>query len=441
MTPHALFRLPVLCPAAALIFCSLALPAAALDFKLFKKAEKQVPGASERQAQEAQATAMLAEARMAESAGRGGKAQDLYKKVVKQYPFTNAAAEASYANALSVRQNGRVDDAFDEFQKFIEQYRSSPRFNDALQQQYELAEEAKGGKRTRSLLIIPTKVGGEDLVDLYKKIIANAPFGRLAPLAQFSIAEIYQDMGEKDKAVLAYQTVVDNYPTTKQASEAQFRIGSVSSVAAKKSEDKSNLTATRDALTAYMVTHPKGERTSEAEMILNQVNEAEAKQSLEVGKFYERMNKTKAAAIYYNEALKFGSPEVSAEARQLLAKLAAADPEAVADAKKGQPNQDYTVRGAQNLRSRSDYVGPVSPDLARLSQKPKMRTGSDDFMPIPLQEPTLPTKPAAGSPPADSLLPPVPLDRPALLTVPPLDTPGIPPQPKGALPVPPKPKP
>jgi len=407
---------------------------------LFEKKDKQAPATDERQAQEAQATVMLMSAREAQNAGKTGRAQAQYKAIVKQYPFSVAASEAAYASALITRGDSEVTAAFDAFQKFIDDYRSSARFNDALQQQYELAEEARGGRRQRAMLILPVKMGGEDVIKLYQQIIKNAPFGKLAPLAQFSIAEIYQDLGEKDRSVLAYQTVVDNYPNTKQAGEAQFRIGSISSVAASRSEDKSNLVATRDALTTYMTTNPNGDRASEAEMILQQVNAAEATQSLAVGKFYQRMGKTKAAAIYFNEALKYGSPEASNDARERLAELAAIDPEAVADAKKGQPDQDYTVPGARNLKNRDDYIGPLSPELTRLGQKPKMRAGDDNFLPIPIQEPTLPLVPGM-APTGGSLLPPVSEEKPALLPIPamPSATPGIPPQPPASLPVPPKP--
>lgn len=449
MREPALTRMSA-CALAAASLCLM--PASSHGFLgLFEKKDKQAPAADERQAQESQATALLMQAREDQNSGRTGRAQGTYNSIVKKYPFTVAASEAAYASALITRANSDVNTAFDAFQSFIKDYRSSARFNDALQQQYELAEEARGGRRQRAMLILPVKMGGDDLVKLYQQIIQNAPFGKLAPMAQFSIAEIYQDMGEKDKSVLAYTTVVENYPNTKQAGEAQFRIGSISSVAANKSEDKSNLTATRDAVTTYLATNPKGERASEAEMLLQQVNAEEATQSLSVGKFYQRINKPKAAAIYYNEALKYGSPEASAEARELLAQLAAIDPDAVADAQRGQPGQDYTVPGAKNLKSRDDYIGPLSPELTRLGQKPKMRAGDDNFLPIPIQEPTLPTASGA-APAAGALLPPMQQEeRPALLPVPAAppvvpaapaapatapEAPGIPPQP----PVPPKPQ-
>ncbi len=420
-------------------------PTAFALFDLFKKPDKKVPSAGERQVQEGEASAMLAEARAAQTAGNGSRASTIYDSIVKRYPFTQAAAEAAYARALIARGSGNLKNSFDAFQRFITDYRSSPRFSDAIEQQFEIAEEAKGGKKQRSKILIPMKMGSEDVVEMYRTIINNAPFGKFAPLAQFSIGEVYQDRGDKDLAVTAYQAVVDNYPNSKQAGEAQFRIGSISNIAARRSEDRSNLTATRDALTSYVATNPAGERAGEAEQLLSQINSAEATQSLEVGKFYERMGKPKAAAIYYNEALKYGTAEASAEARERLARLSQTNPEAMV-ATAGQPNQDFTVPAAVDLRSRDDYAGPPSPELAKLSEKPKMRTEQDDFMPIPLQEPTLPTRPGATPSTAPgTLLPPV--DSPApLLPVPPVppapatpDEPGIPPQPTGFVPPPPVP--
>ena len=408
---------------------------------LFEKKEKKAPSAGQRQIQDAEAAAMLMEGKAAQSAGKGSKARRIYEEIIKKHPFSPSAGEAAYAKAVMSKQTERLEDAFDDFQTFVSQYRQSPRFNDAIEQQFQLAEEAKAGKKQRSLILLPMKMGGEDVIKLYQQVIDNAPFGRLAPLAQFSIGEIHQDLGEKNEAVAAYQKVVDNYPSTKQASEAQFRIGSIANVAAKRSEDSQNLTTTRDALNTYIAAHPEGARSAEAEKILSQVNEAEASHSLEVGKFYEGQGKTKAAAIYYNEALKFGSAEASSEARDRLSALATVDPEAVSNAQKSIPDQDYIGPGASNLRSRDDYVGPMSPELARLASKPKMRTGDDNFTPIPLQEPDLPDSPM-NAPEAGDLLPPVPtLERPALLPVPAMPGGVIPPQPSGSaeLPVPPPP--
>jgi outer membrane protein assembly factor BamD (BamD/ComL family) len=411
--------------AALAMLVGMATPAHAF-LGLFKKQQKSVPPASELQAQEAQATAQLADAR-----ARGD--QGALKSIVEKYPFTKAAGEAAYDYAMLERQGGRLQDAFDAFQKFITDFRSSPRFTDAIQQQYEIAEEAKGGKKQSTLILVPMKLGTEDTVKLYKQIIANAPYGRFAPLAQFSIGEVYQDKGDKNSAVAAYQGVVDNYPSTKEAAEAQFRIGAISNIAARRTQDGENLSNTRDALNTYIATNPAGDRANEATALLSQVDENEASRSLDIGKFYEQQNKPKAAAIYYNEALKFGSAEAAQEARDRLAELSSKFPDAVSDTRSN-PTNDFTPRAAVDLRARDDYAGPPSPELTRLSQKPKMR--SDDFLPIPIQEPPLPTRPgtdAAGG----SLLPPPAGAEPGLL----LPVPPPPPPPAGAEPAPATPPP
>ncbi|MDB6119894.1 MAG: outer membrane protein assembly factor BamD, BamD/ComL family [Verrucomicrobiaceae bacterium] len=406
---------------AALLFASGNLTPAWGFLDFFKKEQQKAPSASELQSQEAEASVLLREGKAAESAGSTGKATGIYDQILKKYPFTNSAAEAAFSKAWAIRQTGKLQPAFEAFQRLVNDFRQSPRFSDAIQQQYEVAEEAKGGKKQRTVIILPMKLGSEEVIKMYKQVITNAPYGKFAPLSQFSIAEIHQDKGEKNEAVAAYQAVVDNYPASKEAAEAQFRIGAISNIAAKKTQDGQNLTATRDALKTYVTTNPAGDRTTEAQTMLTQVDEAQAARSLEIGKFYEKQKKPKAAAIYYNEALKFGSADASQEARTRLSNLAASSPADVADTKRNTPGNDYTVPAAVDLRHRADYAGPPSPELARLSQKPKMRKDNDQFMPIPIQEPSLPTRadvPATVG--GNSLLPPAAgSDKPVLLPVPP----------------------
>jgi outer membrane protein assembly factor BamD (BamD/ComL family) len=421
--------LPRLAALATLI--SVATPAHAF-LGLFKKAQKRVPSASELVNQEAAASAELQQARA--NSDRG----DL-KKIVERYPFTKAAAEAAFDYAMLLRQGGKLEDAFDAFQKFIVDYRSSPRFMDAIQQQYELAEEAKGGKKQLTAIMLPMKLGTEATVKLYQQIISNAPYSKFASMAQFSAGEVYQDKGDKTAATAAYQAVVDNYPSSKEAAEAQFRIGAIANIAAKRTQDGENLNETRDALATYMATNPTGDRANEAKSLLSQVDENEAGRSLDIGKFYERNGRYKAAAIYYNEALKFGSAEASQEARDRLAELSAKFPEAVADTK-GNPGNDFTRPAALDLRSRDDYAGPPSPELARLAEKPKMR--SEGFSPIPMQEPDLPVRGGpADNAPAGSLLPPINTGAGSMLlpVPPPPPAPGATPPPP-APPAPPTPK-
>lgn len=410
--------------------------------KWFKDKEETVPSASEKQSQEAAADAMLRDARTAMSTGNTGRAQSIYKDVVARYKFTDAAAEAQFELARGLRASGKLQDAYDAYQKFIDNYRQSARFNDALQQQFEIAEEAKAGKKQPSLLLIPMKLDKSELVKMYEGVIRNSPYGKYAPYAQFAIAEVYQDDGDKAMANASYQSVVENYPNTKLASEAQFRIGAISSAAARNTQDAQNLTATRDALETYRAANPSGERSAEAESLIQEVNASQSYRSLEIGKFYEKAGKPKAAAIYYNEAIKFGAPEAALDARNRLATLASAFPEEMKE-QAATGNADYTVPAAVNLKNRDEYSGPPAPLVAKVNRKPEMRVEQDNFQPVPLKEPELPTTPGAvdAAGPGMILPPATGETQPAALPVPPtpaatIEAPSLTP-----LPVPPAPAP
>jgi len=418
-------------------------PAHAIDFgkanpmSWFKSKEAAVPSVSEKQSQEAAAELILRDARTALSTGDNGKAQNLFKDVVVRYRFTDAASTAQFEYSKLVRAEGKLQASYDAFQKFITDYRNNPRFNDAIQEQFEIAEEARAGKKQSKLLVIPMKMDKSAIVKMYQGVIANSPYGKYAPYARFAIGEVYQEEGDKPNANAAFQAVVENHPNTKLASEAQFRIGAISSAEAAKTQDASNLGTTRDALETYKATNPTGERMTEADTLLGQINEAQSVQALEIAKFYETSGKPKAAAIYYNEAIKYGSADAAIQARERLAALASAYPEELKNTA-GLETTDFTIPAAVNLTSRDDYAGPPAPVVAKMNRKPEMRVEQDDFKPIPLKEPDLPTRPSS-QPQPGMLLPPAEGEKPLLLPVPP--SPGAGEMKTPSLPTPPAPAP
>lgn len=390
----------------------------------FKDKEVNAPDNREKPGQESAAAAMMRDAKTATSTGNNARAQDIYKNVAKQYPFTAAAAEAQFEYAHLLHTGGKLQDSFDAFQSFITKYRQSQLFGNAVQEQFEIAEEARSGKKSdRVFLVIPSKVGSNEILKMYQGIIKNAPYSKYSVLSQFAIGEVYQDKGEKPQADAAFQAVVDNYPGTAQASEAQFRIGAISSSAAKRTQDSSNIVKANDALEVYKANHPKGDRIGEVESMKQQTNEISASRSLDIAKFYEKSGKPKAAAIYYNEALKTGTADSAVKARERLAALSASHPEEMKD-NSSLGEADFTVPAAMNLKNRADYAGPPAPELAKLGQKSKMRVEKDDFMPIPLREPELPTRPAAALTPG-MLIPPAPGDKTASPQLPIPPAPGM----------------
>jgi outer membrane protein assembly factor BamD (BamD/ComL family) len=427
------------------------LPARALDLdkanpmNWFKDKEKSAPDTATKAAQENDAASMMRDARTAASTGNDKRAKEIYKSIVKKYPFTDSAADAQFEYAKLSRTHDKLQDAYDAFQKVISDFRTSPRYAEAVEQEFEIAEEARSGKKEGTLLLIPMKMGSLDVIKMYQGIIKNAPYGKYAAPSQFAIGEIYQERGDKPEADAAYQLVVENYPTTKQAQEAQYRLGAINSQAAKRSQDSTNLVKARDALNVYAASNPTGEHLAEVESKKRENSTLSAQHSLEIARYYEKNGKPKAAAIYYNDALRQGAPQESVKAREHLAALSSSHPEEVKETAALADN-DAAVPAPTSLKNREDYAGPPAPELAKLGQKPKMRVEKDDFMPIPLKEPELPTRPLTAPAPG-MLIPPASgaADKSSsLLPVPP--APGMaapnapaPPTPASAPPPPPVP--
>ena len=429
----------------ACIAGSLASPKAAraLDFSklnpvnMFKGTpEKSAPSDEERHSQEVAATASYQDVKTALSVGDTGKAKDLCKQIVRKYPFTDSAAEAQYTFATLLRKEGKLSDSFDAFQKVVDKFRQSPRFSESVQQQYEIAEEAKSGKKQGTMLMIPMKVETSEVIKMYQSVIKNAPYGKFAPLAQFSVAELYQEKGDKDQAVAAYQQIVDNHHGTKQATEAEFRIAAILNTAANRTQDASNRVHAMDALTQYKVDNPTGARVQETETLLNQMTVTQAQHALSIAKFYERSGKPKAAAIYYNEALRSGSPDAVLKARERLSALASSYGDDLKPSGESPDESTPLVAAAVNTKGRDDYAGPPGPELAKAEgKKPRMRMddNGNGFKQLPVKEPELPTKVDSSAPSPGMLIPPAPGGE-KLAPLPQPPPPG-----NGTLPIPPKP--
>ena len=379
-------------PMAAVLALAVATPADAF-LDRFRSRESAIPDAQELQQQEQLAAAAYAGAQAEAQAGNRSRAIREFRNIVRNYPTTRTAAQAQFAMAEQLQLEGRIDRAFDEYQNVIENYRGSDQFAAALERQYELADAAKAGRKVSRLGVMRMRISNSDLVDMYTQIIENAPFSRFAPASQFSIGEVYQDQGRREEAVEAFTRVVERYPRSDQAEEAQFRIGAISYAAANRSEDAAAIQDARDAAQTYIARNPDGERSMEATVIVTQADAAQADKDLEVAEFYERQGNARAAAIYYNEVLRYEGTSAYETARERLSVIGREQPEALAQTPVEGAAGGMAVAADVDIKGREDFVGP---ELARLSTRPSMRGSAPDpevpgdLAPIPYDEPDLP---------------------------------------------------
>jgi outer membrane assembly lipoprotein YfiO len=337
---------------------------------LFKNDLQRIPNSENLLQQEKQARAELENALKHESQGNTGKSLSIHKAIVRDYPLSSAASTSQFKIGALYNAQDKPEKAFDAFQKFIENYTGNPAFSDALRYQYEIAKAGQKGTFQKMILgLIPRKTQVSDLLKWHGKIIDNAPHSEYAPLSQFSIAEIYQSEKKTSMAIGAYQALVDKYPNHPKSSEAQFRIGSISTSEINRgSQDHGNITSARDAMEDVIVAYQDSERAEHARKALAQFDLIEAGRFYEIGRFYENQKQYRSAVVYYQKVLSFpGSKHIG-------------------DAKKRHEALQLKISSAKTTDAQSEASPakqPISKKLRSVTQKLKIRPDKEDIVKAP----------------------------------------------------------
>ncbi len=398
--------------AATLLVAALGWPApshAILGF--LKKDLEKAPSGTELRSQESAAIALYNQASSKEKAGKHEDARKILEDVVREYPLTETASKSQFEIGQLREKEGKPSKAFDAYQDFVDNYKGSSLFGSAVKRQYEIAmagHQMDEGK----FLLFSSKPQPSRLVEMFEAITKNAPFSAYAPLAQYTVGEVYEGQDDTSKAVEAFQKVVEDYPNNPKAAEAQYQIGQLLTSAGEKgNNDQAHLQKTREAYEEFLIQFPENALATDAKQQLTAIQAKEVAKSFEIAQFYEKTGNYKAATIYYKDVAKYPG---ASQYQQAEERIAALSQYVAATSGEARP---VAVAAAVDVKNRDDYLGPPAPDLAKVANKPSMRTSLDDVAPIPAPEPALPERaasaPASPSPAAAQQTPSAPAPVPA----------------------------
>ncbi len=338
----------------------------------------------------------LAEATEAE--GNLKKAVSSYRVVVKRYPKSDVAAHAQFKVAQLTQQLGDATRAFAEYQKMITKYPKSTDFEAAIEGQFNIAKLYLDGKRLElfGLPTLPSMVKAEEM---FTTVITNAPFSaKYASAAQFNIGQARERQGDYKRAIEAYQKIIDDYPYSEMADDAQYQIGYVYMKASREGEyDQSASIKAREAFEDFIYRYPNSEKVAQAKQNMQALGSKQTDSAFNVAQFYDKQKNYKAAAIYYNEVIKTepDSPNAKTSQERLSALKAEVGEDKLTFAAPAQ-NASKTklkqkMQAQVDTTARPDFVGPVLPEETP-RPKTSMRTSPDDVAPITPVEPSLPTQ-------------------------------------------------
>ena len=243
-------------------------------------------------------------AKKLESQGARDDAVKAYKMLLRRWPLSFFAPEAQFRLAKIQEDEADYQNSFKSFQSMVKKYPSSDYFEQALGEQYRIANLYLAGEPQR-VWKIPVGPSMDKTVDMYNQIIKNAPFGTYAAQSEFKIGLAREQQRRYTDAVDAYQKVLDDYPTSAVASNAQYQIGYAWMRAASSSDyDQSAARKAIDAFQDFLVRYPSSDKAAQAQTDIVNLGKEQTQGAYNIAQFYEKQHDTRAAYIYYNEVVR-----------------------------------------------------------------------------------------------------------------------------------------
>jgi outer membrane protein assembly factor BamD len=239
-----------------------------------------------------------------EAEGQRDDALKAYKNLLRRWPLSFFAPEAQFRIGKIMEDEADFYNAFQAFQKMVQKYPSSTYFEQALAEQYRIANLYLAGEPQR-IWKIPVGPSMEKTVEMYNRIIKNAPYGTYAADCQFKIGLANEKQRKYTDAVDAYQKALDNYPGSPVASNAQFQIGYAWMRASTNGDyDQSAAKKAVDAFQDYLVRYPNSDKAAQAQENIQHLGQKQTQGAYNIARFYETQHDQRAAFIYYNEVVR-----------------------------------------------------------------------------------------------------------------------------------------
>lgn len=335
-------------------------------------------------------------------AGDHANAAACYRWIVRSAPNSKEAPIAQFALAGSLQKQDNLDGAFKEYQNLQKKYPQTPKFEEAVSQQINIANAYLKGKRVK-FLGIPLAPSMEKAEEMYTAILKVSPYSKYAPITQFNLGLALEKQGKAQEALAAYQKLLEKYPNSSACDDAQYQIAYVYQRLGMtgKSQDLSALKESENNYQDFLLQYPNSEKVQQAGENMKAMVSRESKDTLRIARFYDFSKDFKAASIYYNDVIRrFPESAEATAAKTRIDELKAIYGEDSLRVGQERPETGERLAERRRLQSQvettalANYDGP--PKKAIVGEeiplpRAEMKGNFRDSAPIPLAEPPVQT--------------------------------------------------
>lgn len=226
-----------------------------------------------------------------------------FEKLIKNYPLSKLASEAQFHLALSYENMGEYYKAFENYQLVIDKYPFTERVDDIIDREYRIANLFYAGEKAKILGIslLPAK---DKAIEIFSKVVENAPYGKNADIAQFKLGQCYIELEDYINAALAFKEIIENYPKSSLIDDAKYKIAlcAVNSTTGPEYNEEDTDRAIKE-FKDFVKRYPDSQMEQEARQFISKLENQKAEKQFNIAQFYEKQGNADSAIIYYEEIL------------------------------------------------------------------------------------------------------------------------------------------
>ncbi len=226
-----------------------------------------------------------------------------FEKLAKQYEFSEYASKAQYYVGLSYENMQKFYFAFQNYQKALDNFPHIANMDEILAREFAIGNIYLG-KPSPKVLGTDIMAPLDRAVEIFKKVVENAPYGKYAEDAQFKLGEALKKSERYEEAVQAYHKLVDDYPNSKLATKAMYEEAYCAYKASLK--PAYDIAATDNAIKTFekfVDKNKDSDLAKEADTTMKRLKDNVAEKSFKTAEFYESQGKFEAAIIYYQDVV------------------------------------------------------------------------------------------------------------------------------------------
>lgn len=228
--------------------------------------------------------------------------------LMQDFPDAPLAKEVYYYLGAAHYQIDDFETANRAFSLYLKEEMTPKFFNETIEYKFKIACHFQEGMKRRLFHMkgLPKWVHGYDeAIEIFDEVIATLPRDEMAAESLYRKGVLLLEIREYKESIEAFQILIRRFPKNSLAPECYLGIANVYLAQTEREfSDGDKLDLAEINLRKFRFHFPGEPRLEEAERKLIEMKNLMADDLLEIGQFYQRTKRKKAAAIYYQVILK-----------------------------------------------------------------------------------------------------------------------------------------